>query len=268
MARGKQGPRSPGRWKVQSGGHLGPRRSLQADLPAASRCPGGSPFPDFGVRGLLGIDPPEHQGRSAADPRPGQGGETRGPHLRPPRSRPGPGWRLQHGLSGSLQQTPIRAPGTRAGPARGEPEAGSPWPHPSLLLDCVPLPRCGHKGDARHPPGPARSGLWGPPLLLGCGPSSERSARCPVSGTGFGAGCPPPRTPLGAALYSMPALQPGRTAGGGKRAAARSGTKTRGAEARPSSRPARSAPCCQSAPRRAAPALAAQAGRVTQSTRR
>lgn len=144
-------------------------------------------------------------------------------------------------VSGSPQHTPIRAPGTRA---------GAPWPHPSLPLDCVPLPRCGHKGDARHPPGPARSGLWGPPLLLGCGPSSELRATSGIRARS--------RRRVSAAPHparSRP-LFPARPPAG---AHSRRGKEGGGAERHKdagrggSAQLPRSAPCCQPAPRRAAP---------------
>lgn len=207
-------------------GHPVPRR-LPAPQPwssaACERSPHGS-----GPR-------PELQGGSAADPRPGRGAWD----LRPPPKATKGQARARVAPSARARRVGTADPG----PSSRDPSRTAP-PAPRGR---APLPRCPHKGSARHPPGPARSGLRGPPLLRGCG-----------GGAGVGAGCRRRRSAAPRPVRDRPVLPArppaGRTAerGRGRR---RRAAQRRGAEAQP-----------RSGPRAAPPAARPPA--VTPSTRR
>lgn len=195
------------------------RRALGTPRPPARRTPaparpGGAP-PARVARGLLAVPaqepPPEHRGAAPQTRARAGEGAPRSPSVRGTGRRQG----------GALGAEPAR-PRAGAGRGRGRRRTATRLRAPRLR----PARRCGHKADARHPPGPARSGLRGPPLLLGRGRGS-RAAR-PLSAA-------PARAPPGAAPSSPPACSRGARPAGDR--ARRSAAQRRGA--RSSQRPPR-----------------------------
>ncbi|XP_032353831.1 collagen alpha-1(II) chain-like [Camelus ferus] len=213
-----------GRWDVHRRGRGAPAHSGRADLPPASPWPRGSPLPDNVHRDCHTAPNPEPppatlpagaQGRGAADPW-GRGSGLRipkGPRHRSHRGA-GPAWRPRPDPAIVPRPTPPPS-GASAAPGSGEADTKG-----TRVTHLVPRGR-------------------GPPLLLAAGGAPSAAPRSAVQ-----AGCPRRASaaraaPPGAALDSRPPSSRGAPPAGGEWAAAPSGTKTRGAEARPE----RSAPC-------------------------
>lgn len=216
-------------------------------------------LPRLRVRGLLAV-PTQERPQPAASP----AGPAGAPGTRRCRPAPGPRrWDPRSPPEATEEQAGARvAPSAWSAGPHSTPPSARPGPGLAPHGHIPPSPSTASRSRDADTKGtrvthlvPRDQGSGGRRSCSAAG-RAPSSARRPVSGPGLGAGCPPPRTPLGAALYSLPALQPGRTAGGGKRAAAPSGTKTRGAEARPSSRAAPPA----ASPRRAAQPPSGSAG--------
>lgn len=198
--------------------------------------PGGSPSPD-----------PVHRGRP-----------SRGPQ---PRAAPGPAGARGRGAADPADRGGGRGP---EGAAALEPPRGrarvAPWARTGPRPCPIPAPEA---GSARPPlsgpsaaPGSREADTKGTRVThlvpRGRGPGAAAPARpraglrAPCLGPRSGAGCPrcASAAPPGVALYSRPPSSRGARPAGGEWAAAPSGTKTRGAQARPERpRPAHSAPC-------------------------
>ena len=237
-----------------------------------------------------GVCPPEdaapaHSGRAEPSRRPPRPAPRRLALARPRpprRSVPRPPTQGRHLVRGTGRSAGTRRcrpgrPGGGRGPegvAALEPPRGrarvAPWARTGPRPCPLPAPEA---GSARPPlsgpsaaPGSREADTKGTRVThlvpRGRGPGAAAPARpraglrAPRLGPRSGAGCPrcASAAPPGGALYSRPPSSRGARPAGGEWAAAPSGTKTRGAQARPERpRPARSAPCRPPAAPAAAP---------------